>query len=51
MFQWPWLEDQLAAGVLPAGADQFNSLHEKLIARLNEIKACHAACATCISPA
>jgi glutathionylspermidine synthase len=34
VFQWQWLEDQMAAGVLPAGADQFNSLHDKLVARL-----------------
>jgi glutathionylspermidine synthase len=32
-FQWIWLEDMIAAGRLPAGADQFNSLHEKLQAR------------------
>ncbi|MBI2380619.1 MAG: glutathionylspermidine synthase family protein [Gammaproteobacteria bacterium] len=31
-FQWLWLEEQLAAGTLPAGADQFNSLQEQLIA-------------------
>ncbi|HKR77870.1 MAG TPA: glutathionylspermidine synthase family protein, partial [Rhodanobacter sp.] len=30
-FQWQWLEDQLAAGVLPAGADQFNSIQESLV--------------------
>jgi glutathionylspermidine synthase len=30
VFQWLWLEDQIAAGVLPDGADQFNSLHDKL---------------------
>lgn len=29
-FQWVWLEDQINAGVLPAHADQFNSLHDKL---------------------
>lgn len=28
-FQWIWLEDQLNAGKLPAGSDQFNSLQEK----------------------
>lgn len=33
VFQWFWLEDRIMAGVLPAGADQFNSLHDKLIAR------------------
>jgi glutathionylspermidine synthase len=32
-FQWIWLEDQLAAGNLPPGSDQFNSLQEKLIER------------------
>lgn len=32
-WQWLWLEDQIAAGKLPASADQFNSLQEKLIAR------------------
>lgn len=37
VFQWLWLEDALRANLLPAGTDQFNSLHEKLIARLQEI--------------
>ena len=36
-FQWFWLEDQLAAGALPAGSDQFNSIHEKLVARFAEL--------------
>lgn len=36
-FQWIWLEDMIAAGALPADADQFNSLHEKLEARFREI--------------
>ncbi len=39
VFQWLWLEDQIAAGVLPNGADQYNSLHEAVIARLKIIKA------------
>lgn len=30
VFQWLWLEDQIAAGALPPEADQFNSLHDKL---------------------
>ena len=30
MFQWLWLEDQLASGALPAGTDQFNTLFEAL---------------------
>lgn len=29
-FQWVWLEDQIKQGVLPAHADQFNSLHDKI---------------------
>lgn len=29
-FQWVWLEDQIRNGLLPANADQFNSLHDKL---------------------
>lgn len=29
-FQWLWLEDCLAAGKLPKGADQFNSIQERL---------------------
>jgi glutathionylspermidine synthase len=31
VFQWTWLEEKLAAGELPEGADQFNSLHERLV--------------------
>ena len=36
-FQWQWLEDQLKAGVLPDGADQFNGIHEALVARFAEV--------------
>jgi glutathionylspermidine synthase len=32
VFQWLWLEDLKAAGQMPADADQFNSIHERLIA-------------------
>ncbi len=32
-FQWLWLEEQIGAGVLPEGADQFNSVQDRLIAR------------------
>ena len=31
VFQWVWLEEQKATGRLPDGADQFNSIHERLI--------------------
>ncbi|KQQ23665.1 hypothetical protein ASF53_04850 [Methylobacterium sp. Leaf123] len=37
VFQWLWLEQGLKDGRLPAGSDQFNALHERLIARLAEI--------------
>jgi glutathionylspermidine synthase len=32
VFQWTWLEQGIERGLLPSGADQFNSLHERLIA-------------------
>ncbi|MGD9767452.1 MAG: glutathionylspermidine synthase family protein [Pseudolabrys sp.] len=32
VFQWQWLEQAIAGRKLPAAADQFNSLHEQLIA-------------------
>jgi glutathionylspermidine synthase len=37
VFQWTWLEDQMAAGRLPTGADQFNSLHEKLVEAFGQL--------------
>jgi len=30
LFQWRWLEDMIAAGRLPADADQYNRLHDAL---------------------
>ena len=36
-FQWLWFEQQLAAGVLPGDADQFNRIHEALVERFAEI--------------
>jgi len=36
-FQWQWLEDQLEAGVLPEGADQFNGIHEALVERFRDL--------------
>jgi glutathionylspermidine synthase len=47
--QWFWLEQAIAAGHLPPEADQFNSLHEKLIERWRRIGAghfLHLACMT-----
>jgi glutathionylspermidine synthase len=49
VFQWYWLEDGLARGFLPKGGDQFNSIHEKLIARWRQVaghKLVHFACMT-----
>lgn len=37
VFQWIWFEQMLAAGRLPAGSDQFNAVHERLIARFSEL--------------
>lgn len=31
LFQWLWLEEMIGTGELPKGADQFNSLHERLV--------------------
>jgi glutathionylspermidine synthase len=47
VFQWVWLEDMIAQGGLPKSADQFNSLHEKLVARLKNVargRTLHMAC-------
>jgi glutathionylspermidine synthase len=38
VFQWQWLEEQLALGNVKKGADQFNSLHEKLIEALRNFR-------------
>jgi glutathionylspermidine synthase len=37
--QWVWLEDQISAGELPSDADQFNSIHEKLLEQLGFLRA------------
>jgi glutathionylspermidine synthase len=36
-FQWIWLEQMRESGALPAETDQFNAIHEALVARLGEI--------------
>lgn len=36
-FQWGWLEDQIAAGVLQDGDDQFNGIHEALTERFGAL--------------
>lgn len=37
-FQWVWLEDCVRMGTLPADADQFNSIHERLIDRFRSFR-------------
>ncbi|MFG6080333.1 glutathionylspermidine synthase family protein [Paracoccus litorisediminis] len=37
VFQWGWLEDQIAAGQLAQGADQFNGIYEALSSRWPQI--------------
>ena len=37
VFQWLWLEQATERLIAPPGADQFNSLHEALVARFAEI--------------
>lgn len=36
--QWVWLEDGMKAGTLAPGSDQFNSLHEKLVAAFRQLR-------------
>lgn len=36
-FQWQWLEDQMTSGVLRAGDDQFNGVHEALVERFGTL--------------
>ncbi|WP_151719412.1 glutathionylspermidine synthase family protein [Gemmobacter serpentinus] len=36
-FQWSWLEDQIAAGVLQDDDDQFNGIHEALVERFRTL--------------
>ena len=30
-FQWVWLEQAMELGLIPAGCDQFNSIHENMV--------------------
>lgn len=32
VFQWEWLEEATKEGLLPEGCDQFNDIHEKIVA-------------------
>ncbi len=37
LFQWQWLEDRIADGTLPPDADQYNRLHDALVARFGAL--------------
>lgn len=37
VFQWNWLEDMKRRGALPADADQFNSIHDRLVEAFGHI--------------
>jgi glutathionylspermidine synthase len=49
IFQWVWLEQAMERGLVPAGADQFNSLHERLLAALPQLGVSGALHITCAS--
>lgn len=34
VFQWEWLEEATEEGLLPEGGDQFNDIHERIVAAL-----------------
>ncbi len=38
VFQWMWLEENIKLGKLPKDADQFNSIHEKLVDAFTKLK-------------
>lgn len=38
VFQWIWLEEARSLGIVPSGADQFNSVHERLVAQFAAIR-------------
>ena len=47
IFQWVWLEQATERGIVPDGADQFNSIHEALTAALGNMDVAgplHLAC-------
>src|SRR5260370_11392498 len=49
VFQWMWLEQAIERQIIPRDADQFNSLHEKLIegwSTIGTARKLHLACIT-----
>ncbi len=41
VFQWTWLEQAIERQIIPPRADQYNSIHERLIARWQELGGSH----------
>ena len=41
VFQWTWLEQAIERHIIPASADQFNSIHERLIEAWKKLGAGH----------
>lgn len=41
VFQWTWLEQAIERRIVPQRADQYNSIHERLIARWQELGGSH----------
>jgi glutathionylspermidine synthase len=37
VFQWKWMEEASGTGIVPAGSDQFNSIHDHLIAAYRNV--------------
>ena len=37
IFQWVWLEQAMERALIPKGCDQFNSMHEKLVAAFGKL--------------
>ena len=44
VFQWTWLEQAIERRIIPKGADQYNSLHERLIEALEKDRRRTATC-------
>ena len=44
VFQWTWLEQAIERHIIPARADQFNSIHERLIEAWKKMRRRPAPC-------
>ena len=41
VFQWTWLEQAIERRIIPHGADQYNSIHERLIEAWKKLGTAH----------